>query len=79
MRVDVDEPRRDNAAGGVDDACRLVIDPPDARDAPIMHAHVRPERRQPGSVDDATAANDDVQHDRLPNSLAADYVSYSGA
>ena len=77
--MDVDEPRRDNATGGVDDACGLVVDPPDARDAPTIHANVRLERRQPGSVDDETTANDDVQHARLPNSLAADYVSYSGA
>ena len=61
--VDVHEPGRDDAPGGIDRLrCRLVNGLRDPDDAPVLHGHVGPPGRRARSVDDCPVLDDDVEH-----------------
>jgi hypothetical protein len=63
VRVHVDKPGADDEAIGVDHARRgLAAQAADRRDPVARDADVRLEPRVAGAVDDAAAADEDVEH-----------------
>ena len=64
--VHVDEPWRDDLAGGVDGVGGLVLDRADADDLAVGDAHVGPTAGRTRSVDQVSTLDDDVQHGVLP-------------
>ena len=59
--VHVDEARREHQPVGVDHPRRLVLDAPDAGDAPLAHADVGGERRHARAVDDAGGFDQQIE------------------
>ncbi len=71
VRVGVDEARRDDAAGGVGDPLRGLVDLADGDDPPVLDADVGLDARCAGAVDDGAALDDLVEHaDRLSLGLS---------
>ena len=72
MRVGVDEPGRDDAAGGVGDPVGGLVDLADGDDPPVLDADVGTDARCAGAVDDGAALDDLVEHaDRLGRGVCA--------
>ena len=63
--MDVDEARRDDEAGGVDRPRGLCPHASQRDDAAVADADVADERRVAGAVDDAAAADEEVDAGRL--------------
>ena len=65
MRVEVDEPRRDDAAARIDDARRRRVDPRrDARNRVAAHREIASVPRAAGAVDDTCVADEEIEGGR---------------
>ncbi len=69
VRVAVDEAGRDDEAVGVDLTLALLVDPADGGDGAAVDADIGAIARQPRTIDDRSAAHDEVVGHRYPRSI----------
>jgi hypothetical protein len=63
--MDIDEPRREHQAIGVNRATRRSVHVADVSDPTIANRNICSERRAPGAVNDRCTSNDEIRHLRL--------------
>lgn len=62
MRVHVDDPRRDDVAGGVEGFTLFAANRANFHESSVSNRYVAGERRLPRPIDDARVLDDQVMH-----------------